>query len=315
MARLFGLEAGGAAARVGARGAGRGLLSALERHAVVVLVLLAAGGFALRAAGLAPPEDPEAYRRAHYVGAAAFDRSDDQPETWPAYHQGFAEALGYADADLEPAVRALTDAWLGSSREHWAWRQDDAVEALTRLAALGVLLLGLEPGDLTWSGVGFALLAGAAWAAYILLSAQTGRRWPGLDGLAMASVVAALLVTPATLGWHRGDLVDSRVLVLGALVGLLVAYFVPIVGDSPQWGIAAVLAIGGGAFGAWSSSMIGISTPSERLKRFEAAIDQGQILLMVDVPRTRVTEIEALLENAHPEAHFEGVDPNIPAFP
>ena len=35
----------------------------------------------------------------------------------------------------------------------------------------------------------FALLAGAAWAAYILLSAQTGRRWPGFDGLAIASAV------------------------------------------------------------------------------------------------------------------------------
>jgi len=89
------------------------------------------------------------------------------------------------------------------------------------LAALGVLLLGLEPGDLTWAGVGFALLAGASWAAYILLSAQTGRRWPGLDGLAMASVVATLLLTPATLGSHRGDLGDPRILVLGALVGLL----------------------------------------------------------------------------------------------
>ena len=89
------------------------------------------------------------------------------------------------------------------------------------LAALGVLLLGLEPGDLTWAGVGFALLAGASWAAYILLSAQTGRRWPGLDGLAMASVVATLLLTPATLGSHRGDLGDTRILVLGALVGLL----------------------------------------------------------------------------------------------
>ena len=65
------------------------------------------------------------------------------------------------------------------------------------LAGLGVLLLGLQPGDLTWAGVGFALLAGACWAAYILLSAQTGRRWQGIDGLAIASVVAALLLTPA----------------------------------------------------------------------------------------------------------------------
>jgi inner membrane transporter RhtA len=89
------------------------------------------------------------------------------------------------------------------------------------LAAAGVLLLGLEPGDLTWAGVGFALLAGAAWAAYILLSAQTGSRWPGLDGLALASVVAMLLLTPLTMGWYADQLVDTRILVLGALVGLL----------------------------------------------------------------------------------------------
>jgi inner membrane transporter RhtA len=89
------------------------------------------------------------------------------------------------------------------------------------LAGLGVLLLGVQPGDLTWAGVGFALLAGASWAAYILLSAQTGRRWPGIDGLALASVVAALLLTPLTLGRYADQLGDARILVLGALVGLL----------------------------------------------------------------------------------------------
>lgn len=102
---------------------------------------------------------------------------------------------------------------------------------------------------------------------------------------------------------------------VGAVMGVLVALFIPIVGESPQWGIAAVLAIVGGAFGAWSSSMIGISTPSGRLKRFEGAIEQGQILLMVDVPQSRVAEIETLLEKVHPEARFEGEEPNIPAFP
>jgi inner membrane transporter RhtA len=89
------------------------------------------------------------------------------------------------------------------------------------LAGLGVLLLGLQPGDLTWAGVGFALLAGASWAAYILLSAQTGRRWQGVDGLAVASVVATLLLTPLALGRYADQLSDGRILVLGALVGLL----------------------------------------------------------------------------------------------
>ena len=89
------------------------------------------------------------------------------------------------------------------------------------LAGLGVLLLGLQPGDLTWAGVGFALLAGGCWAAYILLSAQTGRRWQGIDGLAIASVVAAVLLTPLTLGRYADQLSDPRILVIGALVGLL----------------------------------------------------------------------------------------------
>ena len=89
------------------------------------------------------------------------------------------------------------------------------------LAGTGVLLLGLQPGDLNVAGVAFALLAGAMWAAYILLSAQTGRRWQGVDGLAVASLVAVLVLSPITLGWHAGQLVDTRILVLGALVGLL----------------------------------------------------------------------------------------------
>ena len=61
--------------------------------------------------------------------------------------------------------------------------------------------------------------------------------------------------------------------------------------------------------------MIGVSTPSNRLARFEPAIEAGQILSMVDVPRSRVDEIEQRLQALHPEAHLEGVEPNIPAFP
>jgi hypothetical protein len=101
----------------------------------------------------------------------------------------------------------------------------------------------------------------------------------------------------------------------GAVIGAIAAVYFPIVGDTPQWGIAAVLAMLGAVVGAWASSMIGSSTPSSRLKRFQPAIEQGQILLLVDVPRSRVDEIEAHLQSLHPEAHLEGVDPNIPAFP
>ena len=66
--------------------------------------------------------------------------------------------------------------------------------------------------------------------------------------------------------------------------------------------------------GAWSASMVGISIPSPRLQRFEGAMAQGQILLMVDLPRPRVQEIETLMRTAHPEALFEGGEQQVPAF-
>ncbi|ANH38854.1 Threonine/homoserine exporter RhtA [Nocardioides dokdonensis FR1436] len=89
------------------------------------------------------------------------------------------------------------------------------------LAGLGVALLGFDGADLTWAGVGFALLAGGAWAAYILLSAETGRHWEGVDGLVLASLVAALLLMPFAVGVGGTDLLDPRILLIGAAVGLL----------------------------------------------------------------------------------------------
>ena len=89
------------------------------------------------------------------------------------------------------------------------------------LAAAGVALLGAERADLDLAGVLFALLAGAAWAAYILLSAGTGRLWPGLDGLAVASVVATVLLAPMALASGGTTLLDARVLLIGAAIGVL----------------------------------------------------------------------------------------------
>ncbi len=89
------------------------------------------------------------------------------------------------------------------------------------LAGLGVALLGFERGHLTFAGVGFALLAGAAWASYIMLSARTGQRWPGLDGLAVASVVATVLLSPLALQPGGDSLTEGRLVALGAAIGLL----------------------------------------------------------------------------------------------
>jgi inner membrane transporter RhtA len=69
--------------------------------------------------------------------------------------------------------------------------------------------------------VGFALLAAAAWACYILLSAQTGRRWQGISGIAIASMVGAIALAPPAILAAGSVMLDSAVLALGVAVGLL----------------------------------------------------------------------------------------------
>ncbi|HEX8509398.1 MAG TPA: EamA family transporter [Propionibacteriaceae bacterium] len=89
------------------------------------------------------------------------------------------------------------------------------------LAGLGVGLLGFTRTDLTVAGVLFALLAGAGWAAYILLSASTGRRWSGVTGLAVASLVGAVGLAVPAFTEAGSTLLEPRVLLLGVAIGLL----------------------------------------------------------------------------------------------
>ncbi len=89
------------------------------------------------------------------------------------------------------------------------------------LAGLGVAMLGFSPTGLNLAGVLFALLAGAGWAAYILLSAQTGRRWPGVTGLAAASLVGVVTLAMPAIAEAGATLLQPQVLILGVAVGLL----------------------------------------------------------------------------------------------
>ena len=66
---------------------------------------------------------------------------------------------------------------------------------------------------------------------------------------------------------------------------------------------------------AWLSGIIGTSVPNSRLKGFEEAIEKGQLLMVVDVPKDRVDEIEELVHKHHSEADVRGVEPTTPPFP
>ena len=95
------------------------------------------------------------------------------------------------------------------------------------LAGAGVALL-TGAGNLAGGGHGidlvglaFALLAGAAWAAYIILSRATGRRFPGASGLTIAMLVAAVVIVPVGVTAGRGALLRPGILATGLAIGLL----------------------------------------------------------------------------------------------
>ncbi|MEV7420960.1 EamA family transporter [Streptomyces sp. NPDC089919] len=93
------------------------------------------------------------------------------------------------------------------------------------LALCGVALLGgvggAGFGSLDPVGAACALGAGAMWAAYIVFSARTGRRFPQADGLALAMAVAAVVSLPLGIAESGTALLVPSTLLLGLGVALL----------------------------------------------------------------------------------------------
>ena len=95
------------------------------------------------------------------------------------------------------------------------------------LAAAGILLLAplgvLGEVDLDPVGVAFALLAGAFWASYILLSARTGSVFPGGTGLVIALCVGTVALLPVGIIGGGTALLDPKLLLIGFGVAMLSA--------------------------------------------------------------------------------------------
>ncbi|MGV0851694.1 EamA family transporter [Mycolicibacterium phlei] len=93
------------------------------------------------------------------------------------------------------------------------------------LAFAGVALLGLtrhDDGRLDAAGFGFAAVAGASWAGYILASSRTAARFRRIDGLAVATGLGALALAPfAVLFVDFADALRADVLGLAVAVSVL----------------------------------------------------------------------------------------------
>ncbi|OLT16020.1 hypothetical protein BJF80_07615 [Serinicoccus sp. CUA-874] len=101
-----------------------------------------------------------------------------------------------------------------------------ARDALAVLAALTGVVLISEALTVPWAqldltGMLLAALAGACWAAYIVLSARTGARFEGLDGIAICLALGAAVTLPLGLVTAGADLWQPRAILTGLGIALL----------------------------------------------------------------------------------------------
>lgn len=120
--------------------------------------------------------------------------------------------------------------------------------------------------------------------------------------------------------FQKSDFIPAveRGLALGGSTGILaglVAITLPASAPMLAGGVLLMATLSGAGIGAWAGGMIGVSVENTRIKQFEDAIEAGQLLLLADVPKSRVEEIEERVKQHLPQVEIEGTEPTIPAFP
>ena len=100
----------------------------------------------------------------------------------------------------------------------------------------------------------------------------------------------------------------------GMLAGL-VAIALPATAPVIAGGVLLASTLAGAGVGSWLGGMVGMNVGSRRINEFEEAIEAGHLLVLADVPKDRVDEIEERVKQHLPEVEIEQTEPHVPAFP
>lgn len=157
---------------------------------------------------------------------------------WTRQQWGAAALLGFALAgmnlvfysslELVPLGVAVTVEFMGPLLLALVQTRRPVDFAWVVLAGGGVALLGAQAasGDINGLGLLLAFTAGLFWAGYIVSSARVGRVLPGVDGLAVALVFAAVLVLPFGASQATAA-IDDPSLLIGVTVVALMSTIIP----------------------------------------------------------------------------------------
>ena len=105
---------------------------------------------------------------------------------------------------------------------------------------------------------------------------------------------------------ERGAALGASTGLLAGLVGLRFAGFA--IAGGPVLGVLFF----GATIGAMMSGLAGLQVGNSKIKQYEEAIEKGELLVMVDIPKERIDEISKVIAKHHPDAKFEGIESILP---
>ncbi|MDD5580316.1 MAG: DUF1269 domain-containing protein [Methylobacter sp.] len=105
---------------------------------------------------------------------------------------------------------------------------------------------------------------------------------------------------------ERGAVLGGTTGLLAGLVGLRFAGFA--IAGGPVLGILMASA----TIASLAAGLIGMSVGNSRLKKFEEEIEQGKLLVLLDIPKDQIEDIKQSVIKHHPDAEFEGLEPILP---
>jgi hypothetical protein len=124
-----------------------------------------------------------------------------------------------------------------------------------------------------------------------------------LQDLPEASVFQKTDFIPAM---ERGAALGGTTGLIAGLIGLRFAGFA--IAGGPLLGILFY----GATIGTIMSGLAGLQVGNSKVKKYADAIENGELLVMVDIPKERIESISKSIIKHHPTAHFEGVEPLLP---
>ncbi len=129
-----------------------------------------------------------------------------------------------------------------------------------------------------------------------------------LEDLPEATLLQKSDFVPAV---ERGIAIGGATGLVAGLIGISIPGFGAVIGG----GLLIATTLAGAGVGTLLGSMVALDIPNSRHKAFQEAIENGEILMLVDTSKEQVGKVTESILRHHSEAELENIEAKSPLVP